>query len=455
MLSDEDNEFLTRVGPGTPMGELLRRYWTPALLVTEVPTPESDPVRVRLLGEDLVAFRDTLGRVGLIQEACPHRGASLYFGRNEDCSLRCPYHGWAFDVEGVCVDMPSEPATSTFKNRVRATAYPVHESGGIIWTYMGPPEQQPPFRDFGTETLDVELTAATKLHTPCNWVQAMEGNLDTSHISFLHQWDGVDQIPDDGSDKPGYPSNAMSWKFWRHDRAPKLEIEDTWYGFKYAGIRETPAGNTHVRMTAFCYPYNTVVATVPFGTQHGLFVPADDHQTWRYSFTTRDLGAIDEVGGENLFALSPYEFGPAEVGRNGIIPRRYTAENDYGINREEQRHLTFSGVREFISQDFMVTESMGTIYDRSKEHLGTSDRAVIRMRRLLMAAAKRVAAGEAAPAVDGGLDYRSVRSGEKILEAGEDWRDLGTNEDPMVRRYEFGMVDDAMTTPAPTPVAGT
>ena len=440
MLSAQDNELLTRVGPGTPMGELLRRYWTPALLVSELPAPDSDPVRVRLLGEDLVAFRDTNGRVGLIQENCPHRGASLYFGRNEECGLRCPYHGWKFDVDGACVDMPSEPPNSVFKDKVKAKTYPTHESGGIVWTYMGPAEKMAPFRDFGTESLEPDQVAATKLNTPCNWVQAMEGNLDTSHISWLHQWNGVDDIPDDGSDKPGYPSNAMSWKFWKHDRAPRLEIEDTWYGFKYVGIRDTPGGHKHVRMSAFCFPYNTVIATVPFNTQHGLFVPIDDHNTWRYSFSTRVNEGLQEVGGTNLFALSPFEFGPAEVGRNGIIPRRYTAENDYGIDRAEQRNATYSGVREFISQDFMVTESMGPIYDRTQERLGTSDKAIIRMRRLLLVAAKNVADGGDPPAVSPDLDFRSIRSAEKILEEGEDWRVLGTSNDPMVQRYDAGNV---------------
>jgi hypothetical protein len=225
----------------------------------------------------------------------------------------------------------------------------------------------------------------------------------------------------------------MSWKFWRHDRAPRLEIEDTWYGFKYVGVRTTPNGFTHVRMSAFCYPYHTVIASVPFSTMHGLFVPIDDHTTYRYAFKTRHIENLQEIGGENLFALSPFEFGPAEVRGNGIIPRRYTAENDYGIDRDEQRHRTFSGVREFISQDFMVTESMGPIYDRSQERLGTSDKAIIRMRRLLMAAAKNVAGGGEPPAVAGDLDYRSIRSAEKILEEGEDWRVLGTNDDPLVR----------------------
>src|SRR4029453_2391546 len=207
MLSQADNEILTRVGPGTPMGEGLRRYWTPALLCEEVPEPDAPPVRVRLLGENLVAFRDTTGRVGLIQENCPHRGASLYFGRNEECGLRCPYHGWKFDADGACVDMPSEPPSSTFKDRVRARAYPTHESGGIVWTYLGPADTMTPFRDFGTETLPPDRIVATKLRTTCNWIQTMEGNLDTAHISWLHQFAAAADIPDDGSDKPGYPSN--------------------------------------------------------------------------------------------------------------------------------------------------------------------------------------------------------------------------------------------------------
>ncbi|WP_214401236.1 Rieske 2Fe-2S domain-containing protein [Pseudonocardia lacus] len=440
MLSERDNALLTRVGPGTPMGELLRRYWTPALLVSEVPTPECAPVRVRLFGEDLVAFRDARGRVGLIQENCPHRGASLYFGRNEagpdgTCGLRCPYHGWQFDADGACIDMPSEPPTSTFKDRVRAKAYPVHESGGIVWTYMGPAEHMTPFRDFGTETLRPANAAATKIHTPCNWVQAMEGNLDTSHISWLHQWEGVEQIPDDGSDKPGYPTNAMSWKFWRHDRAPRLEIEDTWYGFKYAGIRTTPNGHTHVRVTAYCYPFFTVVAALPFSTRHGVFVPIDDHNTARFTFVTRDVENPHGIGGPGLFERTPFTHARNEQG-TGVLPRVYTAENDYGIDRDVQRTVTYSGVAEFVSQDFMVTESMGPIYDRSQERLGTSDKAIIRMRRLLLGAARGLADGAPPPAVDGDLDYRGIRSAEKILEPGADWRALGTDDDPLVRETD-------------------
>ena len=430
MLRAEENEILTRVGPGTLMGELLRRYWTPACLTAEIPELGGAPARVRLLGENLVAYRDGSGRVGLLQENCPHRGASLYFGRNEGAALRCVYHGWAFDADGRCVDMPSEP--QPFCDKVRIRAYPTHESGGIVWAYLGPQETMTPFRDFGTEGHDASEFMATKQLTTCNWVQAMEGNLDTAHISHLHQFDGIDDIPDDGSDKPGYPSNAMSWKFWRHDRAPRLELEETWYGYRYAGIRTTPNGNTHVRVTAYALPYSTMVASIPFSVGQGLFVPIDDENCWRYFVGPKVRPNPRELGGANLFSVAPFST-PISAYTDGIIPRRYTAENDYLIDRETERTGIFSGVSDFVSQDLMVTESMGPIYDRTQEQLGSTDRAISRMRHILISAAKGLAEGKEPPAVGAGLDYRSIHGAEKILEPGQDWRDLGTGADPVVR----------------------
>jgi phthalate 4,5-dioxygenase len=430
VLTKEDNEILTRVGPGTLMGNLLRRYWTPACLSAEIPEPGSPPARARLLGENLVAFRDTSGRVGLVQENCAHRGASLYYGRNEDAAIRCVYHGWAFDVDGRCVDMPSEPVP--FCEKVRLTSYPVHESGGIVWTYMGPRETMTPFRDFGTEGHDASEFRATKQVTTCNWVQAMEGNIDTAHISHLHQWNGVDDIPDDGSDKPGYPSNAMSWKFWRHDRAPRLEVQDTWYGYRYAGIRTTPNGHTHVRITAYALPYSTMVASIPFSSGQGMFVPIDDEHSWRYFLGPKVPRNPRGLGGANLFSVAPFST-PISSYTDGVIPRRYTAENDYQIDRDVQRDSTFSGVADFVSQDLMVTESMGPVYDRTQEHLGSTDKAISRMRHILITAAKRLADGQQPPATAGGLDYRSIHGAEKILEPEEDWRILGTSDDPIVQ----------------------
>src|ERR687883_619444 len=185
MLSPADNQLLTRVGPGTPMGALLRCFWLPFALASELPVPDSDPIRVRLLGEDLVAFKDTTGQVGLIQNNCPHRGASLFFGRNEECGLRCVYHGWKFDTAGRCVDMPNEPAESNFKDKVRAVAYPCRERGGIIWTYMGPRATPPPLPDLEANLVGQENVVISIIHRPCNWMQGWEGEMDPVHQAFL------------------------------------------------------------------------------------------------------------------------------------------------------------------------------------------------------------------------------------------------------------------------------
>src|SRR5579875_954397 len=322
------------------MGNLLRRYWTPACLSVEVPEPDAPPLRVRLLGENLVAFRDTNGEVGLVAENCPHRGASLYFGRNEECGLRCPYHGWKFDRSGQCVDMPSEPRP--FAERIQVTAYPTHESGGIVWTYMGPKESMTPFRDFGTDSLAPEQISAGKQHSTCNFVQSMEGNLDSAHISFLHQFNAIDDIPDDGTDQPGYPSNAMSMKFWRHDRAPRFELQEEWYGYRYGALRTTPNGHTHVRINAFVMPFNTLVASIPFSTFQGLFVPIDDEHCWRYNLATQPYANPRGLGGPSLFTIPQYPyatFGGFEGGSR-ITPRDWSAENDYQIDRDVQRTTT-------------------------------------------------------------------------------------------------------------------
>jgi nitrite reductase/ring-hydroxylating ferredoxin subunit len=455
MLTKEDNELLTRVGPGTPMGNLLRRYWAPALLSTDVPEPDCPPIRVRLFGEDLVAFRDSEGMVGLFAQACPHRGASLFFGRNEEAGLRCVYHGWKFDVTGTCVDMPSEPAESNFKNKVHIKAYPTHESGGVIWTYMGPAETMTPFRNFGTDDLPREDWRASRTLSTCNWVQSMEGNMDTSHISWLHQYFGILDTPDDGTDKPGYVTNATTWRLWAHDRAPRLEVEDTWYGYKYAGIRTTPNGHTHVRVSAFAMPYFTFVAATPFGSGAGLFVPIDDETCWRWNFalmSTRRFVEDPVFRNGSLFGPSqpanqPYGFLVAAnaqqqrggatpttrpTGTNTLAEREWRGDNDYKIDRDLQKSTFYTGITNFVSQDMMVTESAGGIWDRTREHLGTTDKSLIKMRSLLLKAAKDLEKGIEPPVVSGDLPYKSIRSAEKILAPNEDWRILGTDEDPTV-----------------------
>jgi phthalate 4,5-dioxygenase len=435
VLSAEDNEILTRVGPGTPMGNLLRRYWIPACLSSEISEPDGAPVRVRLLCEDLVAFRDTNGAVGLVEERCPHRGASLFYGRNEECGLRCTYHGWKFDVTGQCTDQRSE--LHPFAHRIRLANYPVHESGGIVWTYMGPPEAMTPFRDFGTEALPASMAGANKEQIYCNWVQSMDGDLDTAHISNLHQFDAIDDVPDDGTDKPGYPSGFMSMKFWRHDPRSLIEVNDEWHGFRYAGIRTTPNGYRHARVTAYIFPSSTIIAQIPFSTRQIFVVPVDDFTTYRYNFTTQPPANPRGYGGPLFFTYEKYPF--EMLPPNGVVPRAYTRENDYAIDRVAQKGTSYSGISDFRSQDAMATETAGPVFDRTREHLGSTDVALIRFHRQLIRAAKALATtdGDAAaaglPALGGSGDFQAIRGAEKVLADGEDWRVLGTDADPAVQ----------------------
>jgi nitrite reductase/ring-hydroxylating ferredoxin subunit len=428
MLSERDNEILTRVGPGTLMGNLLRRYWIPALLSLEVPEPDSPPVRVRILAEDLVAFRDTSGRVGLFTNSCPHRGASMFFGRNEEDGLRCVYHGWKFDVTGACVDMPSEPAESNFKNKVRTTAYPTHEWNGYVWAYMGPPDTMKPFRE-PAPSIPREQWPTARVLSECNWVQALEGNIDTSHISYLHRnLEHFDLAPDD-TDRPGVPSNEMSTFIRAHDRAPRVEVQETWYGFRYAGIRTTPAGYTHVRMTEFILPFTTRVAQIPLSNNFGFgsMVPIDDYNCWR---GTANGGLRGRQAG----------LANDEVPKGGIAPRTQNAANDFLIDREKQKTFSYTGILGINQQDMAVTESMGAIYQRDKEHLGTTDRAIIKMRRMLIDAAKNLANGIEPPTADTSLPLEKIRSAERIILPGDDWRDLATDKDPLYREMELAAI---------------
>ena len=428
MLTPEDNEVLTRVGPGTLMGDLLRRYWQPALLSSEVPEPDSPPVRVRLLGEDLIAFRDTNGEVGLVANACPHRGASLFFGRNEEAGLRCVYHGWKFDTTGACVDMPSEPAESNFKTKVRVRAYPTREAGGIVWTYMGPAEKMTAFRPIVSESLPREQWKAMKVKGLCNWVQGLEGNVDAAHTSWLHRRLEFATYQPDETDKPGYPSLNMTFLIWAFDGAPVLETHDTWYGFRYAGLRNTPRGHTHARVTDFIMPSLSYIPVAPVGGNDCIvMVPIDDETHWRYHVSTKPAVRMTDGTLQVIPGNRP----------GGIMDRTWMPENDYNIDRADQKVNNYTGISGgAIPQDQAVTESMGTIYNRTAEHLGTSDRAILRMRRMLIDAARNLAGGIEPPAVDASLDYNGFRSAEKILAPTEDWWRLGTSEDPVMAQLQ-------------------
>ena len=258
MLSKEDNQLLTQTGPGTPMGELFRRFWMPVLLAEELPQPDCDPVRIRILSEDMVAFKDTDGNVGVIDNYCPHRRASLFFGRNEECGLRCVYHGWKFDINGDCVDMPSEPAESNFKDKVKIKAYPAKEFGSCIWVYMGPAELQPELPEFEWARVPDANRVITRFIQHSNFMQATEGEIDSSHVSFLHSvFDlSIDYHRDMrvGDQKEGRNS-VLSYKFG----APQLTVKETDYGFTYGSRRGPEEGNYYWRVTQWMLPMFSLI----------------------------------------------------------------------------------------------------------------------------------------------------------------------------------------------------
>src|SRR5213593_801337 len=288
MLSREDNELLTRVDCGTPMGTTMRRYWIPALLAWELPAPDCPPVRVKLLGEELVAFRDTQDRIGLLDELCPHRRASLFFGRNEECGLRCVYHGWKFDVGGRCVDMMNEPEELTFKNKIRQQSYPTVELGGLIWAYMGPPELEPPLPKFAWTQSPATHRHVSKVIEECNWLQALEGGIDTSHAPILHRLITTNS-------KRGGISPASAFV---RGKAPKLVVDLTDWGYQYSGLRPLDDAEMHIRTYHFVMPFHQIR---PYQTHKGfeavaghIWVPMDDDNTMVYNWHHSTTAPLDD-----------------------------------------------------------------------------------------------------------------------------------------------------------------
>jgi phthalate 4,5-dioxygenase oxygenase subunit len=368
MLSPSDNASLTQAGPGTPMGALMRRYWVPFLLSSELPEPDCPPIRTTLLGERLIAFRDTSGQVGLLGQHCPHRGASLFFGRNEECGLRCVYHGWKFDVTGRCVDMPNEPPESTFKDKVRAIAYPCRERGGIVWAYMGPPELQPGLPEFEFLTVPEDRRYTTKRLQECNWLQSLEGGLDSSHIAFLHRGNYSDELGD----------------IYYGDPAPKFFVVGREYGLLVAARRNTAAGEYNWRLTPWIMPWYMLIP-YPEGQAFGghCWIPIDDESCWTWTFSWRADRPISQQ--ERELWDSGVHIHSKLI--QGTFRPEANKDNDYLIDRQLQRsRQSFTGIYGSGPQDAAVQESMGPIYDRSQEHLGASDAGIIAMRRHLLKA---------------------------------------------------------------------
>ena len=408
MLSRDDNELLCRIGPGTPMGNLMRQYWVPAALSSELPEPDGAPLRVRLLGEDLIAFRVSSGAVGLIQNSCPHRGASLFYGRNEAEGLRCVYHGWKFDVGGRCVDMPIEPAESNFKQKVRAVTYPCVERGGLIWTYLGPRPTPPPMPE-----LEATMLADNRIQVyqrDCNWMQALEGDIDTGHTVYLHLG-GVDasEVPPD------------SWaRYALADRAPRYEVTDTDSGVMYGAYRPAEADTNYWRIANFLFPFYAMIPTGVLGLEVRVraWVPMDDAHTLAFLITH---GAPPPPRNAGRQAVAPPETLPNTTDWYGRFRCAADGTNDYLIDRKAQKTVSFTGIGSIHLQDQAVTESMGPVYDRTREHLGTSDAMVIRTRKRLLDAARALRdRGQIPPGVDDPRVY-AVRSGGVVLPRNADW----------------------------------
>jgi phthalate 4,5-dioxygenase len=418
VLPEEDNRLLTLVGPGTPMGNLLRRYWQPFLFSSEL-LADGPPARVRLLGEDLVAFRATDGRIGLIDEHCPHRRASLYFGRNEECGLRCLYHGWKFDATGTCVDMPSEPPESNFKSKIRTAAYPCVERCGMVWTYMGLREA-PPLPRFEWMDLPEDHHVASKRVQYTNWVQAMEGDIDQSHVSYVHS-----ALNGQSTGRPLVDGIRAA------DRHPVFEVVDAPYGTCIAAGREAPGDQRYWRITQHLMPIETM--TGPYGPDPRrnwrAWVPIDDTTVVVIGMTfhpRRPLTAAErerELTRSSVWNIAPQYRAPATSAAFGRYRPLAGLENDFFQDREVQRTKTFTGIPEFWAQDAAPQVSMGPISDRSREHLGTSDLAIIAVRRKLIAAAKALRDRGEEPAEIANPSCYAVRADAVVLPSSESWFD--------------------------------
>lgn len=428
MLSREDNELLCRVGPRTPMGELMRQYWIPALPSTEFAEADGPVKRMRLLGENLVMFRDSLGRMGAMAESCPHRGASLYFGRNEECGLRCAYHGWKFDINGMCLDLPTEPddrKRELFRAKIRARAYPCRDVNHMVWIYMGPRKEPPPFPTFEVNTLPTTHVARPNIMMEeANWLQNIEGDLDSAHLDWIHRRLKAD------SPKPSVGMRG----FWNPGgKAPTLDVVTTEYGAYYTAKRALPDGFEWHRINQFVFPFHSMITLgapdlvglrsfVPIDDEHMMLITQAGHVTCeiRDEDPLGSANAFDEVGGYVERTHDPRSY----------FLTRANKRNDYMRDREIEKDTMFNGVPFVMNlQDRAMTELMTNaagepIYDRTQEHLGSSDAMVIAVRRQLIQAVLRLQDGGSVPANVDNVVLDRVRPASLRLPVNADWKSI-------------------------------
>jgi phthalate 4,5-dioxygenase len=409
----EEQELICRVSGDVPAGRMMRRYWLPAVLSEEVAEPGGPPVRVRMLGSDYVAFRDSNGELGLIDAACPHRLASLGLGRNEEGGIRCIYHGWKFDVRGRCVDMPTEPPEYAFAERLNTGAYPVRDAGGLVWAYLGPAELEPAFPAFDW-TSNPAGVAIVKFVTNTNYLQAIEGAIDTAHTRFLHR--GVVE-----------PNEESTRSQLSRDLSPRLEAADTSYGFRYVAIRKPNHDADKikvVKMTRFVFP-TTAVTSRPIDRNTALsliFVPIDDTHTISYSiWRTLDGTALDQQAIREWYHLVP------GVDLDEGYRPYAKLENWYRQDRAAMKQDSWTGIQGVGMQDAACQETMGPITDHTREHLGTSDVAIIHLRRRMLESVRRFMAGEPPIGLAEPLDYARLDHIPHVpIGIDERWQDVQT-----------------------------
>jgi len=417
MLTSLENDLLCRVEGDAAMGRLMRRHWIPACLTEEVAEPDGAPVHARLFGEDLVIFRDSEGRVGVLDEHCPHRRASLVMGRNEESGLRCLYHGWKVDVAGNVLEMASEPAASGLCSKVQHKAYPTREWGGFVWAYMGPAEQVPEFEPPAFAPTPETRVSIVKVQVPCNWAQILEGAIDSAHSSSLHSTD----MPPARVD--GAKATGSAWPRPSTDKAPRLQLQQTSFGFRYAAIRRpitNSATHDYVRITLFQAPFSVHIPPNNLYNLSILHIPQDDTNTYFYFVAWSDTGpGIDQEAWR--------KFCGAQLGvdLDWKYRKARTRDNNYLQDRQAMKLGDFTGIRGIPMQDMAMWETMGAIADRGKERLGASDLAIVEFRRIMLDAARAFESG--APAIGIApprVPHAKLRSFEGIVAKGTDWKTL-------------------------------
>ena len=419
MLTPTENDLLCRVEGDAPMGQLFRRHWIPVCLSEEVQDNDGTPVHARVLGEDLVVFRDTDGRLGVLDAHCPHRRASLVLGRNEEGGLRCLYHGWKLDVEGNVLEMASEPAASEFCSKVKHTAYAVEEAGGFVWAWMGPKEAMTPFERPAFAPTPEARVSIVKVHVAANWAQILEGAIDSAHSSSLHSTD----MPPARVD--GAKATAKVWPRPSTDKAPRLQLEKTPFGFRYAAIRRpimNSATHDYIRISLFVAPFTVLIPPNNLYNLANMNVPCDDTSTTFYfvAWSAEPGGGIDEEAWRKFCGAQP------GIDLDERWRKKRAWDNFYLQDRAAMKLGDFTGIRGIPMQDMAMWETMGPIADRSKERLGASDLAIVEFRRIMVDAARAFAAG--APAIgtqQPRVPHAKLRSFEGIVPKSADWRTLG------------------------------